>query len=160
MISVWVYNFLKDEDLCLVDYIPLQTKNDLNLPEVSLCFTGRSPFIQQKLTDFGTNSWHYYYHLTGNNFNESLTKIDYNEITLNLEDYLKHTWIVLKNARQLYVPSSNVTIHVTANDFNEGVLRKCLSIYTKRDAIIVLIGSKDILGYILLDTNTNLFYVS
>ena len=128
MISVWVCNFLKDEDLCLVDYKTIQTTNELDFPVVSLCFMGTSSFIQQRLEDLGTTTWKYNYHLKGKGFNESLTKVDYNQVTINLEDYYNRSVLVLKNGTPLQVPPSNVTIQVAASDFSNRIFRKCFSI--------------------------------
>ena len=47
MISVWVDQFMRDEDLCLVDYRAFKPENDVDFPEVSFCFA--DPIIEDEL---------------------------------------------------------------------------------------------------------------
>ena len=74
MIIIWVIRFMKDEDLCLVEYKPFRDASDVELPDVSFCF--KDPFDERKLNSLGTTSHAYHEHLIGNSFNESLAHIN------------------------------------------------------------------------------------
>ena len=46
MISFWVYKYVKDDDLCLVDYKSFKDDDsDVDLPTLSLCIF--TPFIEE-----------------------------------------------------------------------------------------------------------------
>lgn len=132
MISLWIHNYMQDENLCLVDYRPLENTDDLEFPELSLCLLYDNPFIKDKFTDLNTTKRKYRKHLKGSNFNENLTKIDYNEVTINLQDYYKRTALIPKNGthRPGYSKYGNVSIRATANDFTMSKFRKCFTIDT------------------------------
>ena len=89
LVSVWVHKFMKDEDLCLVEYKSLGTTTDTYLPDVSLCI--QYPFLDEKLNDLGTNTTAYYKHLSGDDFNENLLSINYTNVTFDLEKYYHGT---------------------------------------------------------------------
>ena len=130
MVSLWVHKYMQDGDLCLVDYKALENTVDLEFPDVSLCFLLENAFIQDKLTDLNTTTWNYIHHLWGNLFNENLTKIDYNEVTLNLQDYYERTVVTYRNGTHNLSQSADVSIHETTNDFTMGLFRKCFTIDT------------------------------
>ena len=85
MVSVWIHTFMKDEDLCLVEYKSFRSTTDIDLPDVSLCVN--LPFLDQKLKDLGTNTSEYYNHLAGDYINVNLANINYNDVTFSLENY-------------------------------------------------------------------------
>ena len=64
MISYWMYKYYNDEDLCLVDYKPIQELQEESLPVLSLCYY--HPFIKDKQLNTTFNESHYVEHLRGN----------------------------------------------------------------------------------------------
>ena len=97
-----------------------------------MCLLEDHLFITNKLTYLNTTKSQYIRHLLGNHFIEKLTKIDYNEVTINLEDYFKRTVLIYKNGTFAKIArSADVSIHVTANDFTMNMFRKCFTIDTK-----------------------------
>ena len=127
MISVWFRKYLKNEDLCLVDYIDFNNSTDIEHPELSLCFV--SPFIDQNLENFGVHSNEYVDHLAGASFIENLTKIDYTNVTFNLEEYYVSTDIKYENGEN---SSIDAEIHPTFNGFWYDVFMKCFSVDSKK----------------------------
>ena len=69
MISVWFKKYLKDEDLCLVDYIDFKTTTEIEHPKLSLCYI--NPFIDQNFEKFGIDYNEYINHLRGDVFNKN-----------------------------------------------------------------------------------------
>ena len=96
MVAYWFYIFgIKDESLCLVDYKKVEETEENELPVVSFCF--RSPFLDEKLREINPNisSDLYERYLRGGVFDERLSKIMYDNVTFNLENYLgksETTW--------------------------------------------------------------------
>ena len=126
MVSVWVHKFMKDEDLCLVEYKSLKITTDIELPDVSLCI--KDPFIEQKLNDLGTNTSAYLKHLSGDDFNEHLASINYTDVTLNLGQYYNRTRI-LYNGKFSY--NTEGEIQSRLNAFHYGLFLKCYGLGLK-----------------------------
>ena len=84
----WSCKYAKDEDTSLVSYT-LYAKSEAKdiYPVLSFCF--RNPFIKEKLEDFGINNEKEYLNfLEGKSFFADFSKIPYDNITLQLNDYL------------------------------------------------------------------------
>ena len=124
MIILWVQNFMRDEDLCLVDYKSFSDENGIEFPQVSYCFV--DPFIEYKFKDLGINTTTYIRHLSGEDYNENLTHINHTDVTLNLQSYLNNTSVGYGNV-SVY-DHVDVDIHTTYNGFRFGQFVKCFSI--------------------------------
>ena len=127
MVSIWFKKYLKDEDLCLVDYIDFENSTEIEHPELSFCFV--HPFLDQNLEKFGVDSNEYVEHLKGETFIENLTKIDYTNVTLNLEEYYTSTSITYENGEYSFIDAD---IHQTFNGFWYDPFVKCFSVYSKK----------------------------
>lgn len=130
MISVWFHKFLKDEDLCLVEYKSLKFINDIELPDVSLCI--QEPLLEQNLNELGTNTREYLKHLSGDEFKERLISINYTNVTLNLENYYKRT-TVLYSGTVDNDTEGQITSRLSA--FYYGVFMKCYGIDIKTSTL-------------------------
>ena len=75
IISLWVNKFMKDEDLCLVEYKSVKSTPGIELPDVSFCM--EKPLLEKKLNELGTNTIDYINHLSAKDYNENLTSINY-----------------------------------------------------------------------------------
>ena len=127
MISVWFKKYLKDEDLCLVDYTNFGNTTDIEHPELSLCFL--HPFIDQNLEKRGVNSNKYLNHLRADPFIENFPNIDYTNVTFNLEEYYVSTGIAYENGSD---SSIDTGIHQTFNGFWYDQFMKCFSVDSKK----------------------------
>ena len=127
MIIVWINKFLIDEDLCLVDYKPFQSNDHLEPPDMSFCFY--HPFIDENLKWLGINSTTYYHHLTGKRFDSTLTKIDHNNVTIDLKEYFYLTVVGYKNGSRQ--KRTDVSIDSNFNGFWYDFFMKCFTINLK-----------------------------
>ena len=66
MVIYWIFKFIKDEDLCLVDYKLYKQAEEEDLPTLTLCIN--NPFIEERISriDDNLNSSHYIDYLEGN----------------------------------------------------------------------------------------------
>ena len=81
----WTYKYSKNEDTSLVGYTHyLESKSD-QYPVLSFCF--KNPFLKGKLENHGINETLYLEFLKGKYFSLAYMDIDYNDITINLNDY-------------------------------------------------------------------------
>lgn len=129
MISFWMVKYFKDEDLCLVDYKSIQDFEDESLPALSICFY--NPFIESKLRqiDQTINGTSYLEYLRGNIFDEKFKRIDYENVTLNLKQYVALITVGWKNGTTMdYLPSEAqeiVQVEATFNGFIYGAFTHC-----------------------------------
>ena len=129
MISVWVQKYIKDDDLCLVDYKSFSDTIDIELPEVSICFLNM--FNEEKLFQLGTNKTAYLKYLTGSDFSGKLANINYNNVTINFEEMYTKTHVQYKD-NSVGNKDKKVMIVKSVNDeYFTGILRKCFTINTK-----------------------------
>ena len=98
MVSYWVYRFwIEDADVITIDYKGFETIDDAELPVLSICF--ENPFLDKKLKEINAdiNQTSYLSYLKGDIFDEKFNDISYENVTLNLSDFLLGTDIVWKN---------------------------------------------------------------
>ena len=126
MISVWLKKYLKDEDLCLVDYVSFKNNTKIEHPLLSFCFM--HPFIDQNLEEFGVNSNAYLNHLKATPFIENLTKIDFRNVTINLKDYYLSTGISYWNGEHSFIDAD---MHPAFIGFWYDQFMKCFSVDSK-----------------------------
>ena len=102
MIGYWFYKYeFEDRDIGIVDYVPLEDANDIELPIATICLL--DPFLDSKLkeTDPTINSTIYVDYLAGTTFREELHRIDYDKVTLNISHYFE-------NAAEVWNPEFDV----------------------------------------------------
>ena len=82
--------YLKNEDVCLVSFKRFNDHPDYVYPTITICII--NPVQQHKLNKFGNESVvnisSYTMHLKGELNNEILQNIPFDEVTVDLEDYL------------------------------------------------------------------------
>ena len=129
MFGLWIKKYIDDEDVCLVDYQPFTEVPDQLVPELSICF--RHPFLQEKFKglEFDVNASTYLEHLTGKVFQQPYNQIDYNNITLNLEDYFLSKRVVWRNGS--ISSNTNVELRSTFSGFIHYFFVKCFTTDTK-----------------------------
>jgi hypothetical protein len=97
VILYWVYLFSLNEDLSNVDNkLFYETKHDV-FPVLSLCF--KNPFSEGKLkmTGTGINATSYLKFLNGEYFSSEMKDIDYENITMDISEYLKEIYVLWRN---------------------------------------------------------------
>lgn len=87
MTSFWLYKYLKDEDLVQVDVKPFEMLLKSQYPMLSFCFW--NPFIEQRLKFYNTSltNQRYLDILKGEEFYNGIEKIDFDDVTLDLENF-------------------------------------------------------------------------
>ena len=101
----WIYKFALNEDLSAVYYKEYYDYKDDTYPSMSMCF--RNPFRSFKI-DHGEqfNHSNLENYLSGKGSME-MANIVYEDITLQLDDYLINYWIRWRNGSEsLYLPST------------------------------------------------------
>lgn len=131
MISRWIEKYMKDEDLCLVDYRSFRNSSDLVVPDLSVCLT--NPFIDKELQKWGVPSEDYVNHLRAYPFNQSLAKINFTNVTVNLENDYMSTFLMNENG-SIYSPTE-VNIRSTFTGFLFDQFMKCFTVDTKKESM-------------------------
>ena len=128
MMSLWIEKYMKDEDLCLVDYRSFKNRSDMELPKLSLCLT--QPFIDHNLENLGVSTKEYLDHLKGESFNQSLAQINFTNVTINLENYYISTSVVYEDG----TTSTSIDAHIysTFTGFFYGSFAKCFTVDTNK----------------------------
>ena len=120
MISYWIYKFVvEDQDVGLVDYESLDD-SEIDLPLASICI--RNPFLGKKLTsiDVYLNATKYLKHLSGDLSDDQLENADYENLTINLNNYFVDAKVHFLNGSVVRtLPTSN-SHAVTFNGFVYG----------------------------------------
>lgn len=118
MVSYWIYKFtIEDRDIGVVDYVSFEEAEDVLLPVVSVCFA--NPFFKEKLNEANpnTNITAYLKYLKGDVLNEKFEYIDYENVTLDLENYFSHSLIKLSNGTLIREMSLKFKHKVIFNGF-------------------------------------------
>ena len=84
-----VHQYIKDEDVARIEFAEFNAEEDNIYPTITLCFP--SPLIEEKLSSYGEGITveTYSAFLTGqnNSWDERMAKIDYDDVSINIEDY-------------------------------------------------------------------------
>lgn len=81
-----INTFLQDNDVSLVNFKKFNSDKDAVYPSVSLCFG--NPFLKEQLVLLGSNVSSYVNFLTGNEWDETLVRIDYDKVTVDISQYV------------------------------------------------------------------------
>ena len=123
VIIFWMHKcYYQDDDLCLVDYSSIK-EDEVSLPVLSLCFENR--FSEEKLKKISPNLNASYYleYLKGNVIDENLTRVDYEDVSFKLSDYLVSYEARLNNGRKVTFIESSPYQHPIYETYNGFFLR-------------------------------------
>ena len=83
-----LYKYTLDEDVSLVAFVKFNDDKQKVYPAITFCFW--NPFYNQKLKRYGTgiNTSTYSYFLQGILWDDRMVSIDYDDVTVSLEDYV------------------------------------------------------------------------
>ena len=88
MVGYWFHKYeIEDRDIGVVDYQSFAEANEVDFPVPYLCFL--NPFLKKKFKDIDAevNVTAYLQYLKGDIFDKSFRNIDYQNVTLDLEEY-------------------------------------------------------------------------
>ena len=132
MVFYWIFEFaITDEDLSVVDYKNFHQESSISIPEVSLCI--ENPFIEEKLKEINSTltTSKYINFLKGDIFDDKLKNIDYENVTINLSNFLLHSTVTWNNGSILMYNSLNDTVnhgtYTTFNGFLHNKFVKCFA---------------------------------
>ena len=102
-----IYEYFLNENISLVEYQSFQEFGRSGYPSISMCIL--NPFVKEKLQKHGPgiNISSYVMFLNGSLSDESLAAIDYDEVTISLNDFVNWYWIQLSNGTRLHIPLHN-----------------------------------------------------
>jgi len=129
MIGYWFYKFeVEDRDIGVVDYVWLRDATEVKYPAASICF--RDPFIDGKIKEVESSITRKSYgqYLKGWTYSNQYRKIDYQNVTLNVNDYFlfaEEQWINETRFRNISVPVEHVEVF---NGLHDGAFLKCFLI--------------------------------
>ena len=105
-----LYKYTLDEDVSLVGYVKFNDDIYKRYPAITLCFW--NPFYNEKLKTYGPgiNTTTYSYFLQGRLWDDRMASIDYDDVTVSLEDYMT----------EIGVQFGNFTIGIWKDKFNQG----------------------------------------
>ena len=128
MIAYWAYKFkIEDRDIGVVDFVMLDENRDAKLPLVSQCF--KNPFLNNKIRRniSEINASKYLQYLKGEIFDEKFHQIDYENVSMKLEDYFLYGQVKLLNETNFRNYSSKFVHKEIFNgiDHYDGFFTKC-----------------------------------
>ena len=134
MIGYWLYKFvIEDRDVGVVDYELMEKAKDVEYPVPAFCF--QDPFVENRLKIYGPsiNRTAYSRYLKGEMFNDELAKVDYENVTMNLNDHFLFAEVKLTNTswRSIQLKHKNIFNGI----FNNGDFFKCYAPELNKDVI-------------------------
>ena len=83
-----VYQYILDEDVARIGFKEFNSENDHIYPAVTMCFP--RPLVEQKFKKYGDgiNANTYSSFLRGIHWDNRMTHINYDDVSINFEDYL------------------------------------------------------------------------
>ena len=122
MVSYWIYKFTVEDGV--VDYESLD-KTEIGFPLVSLCF--KYPFLGNELKKINQSfsRLSYLQYLKGDIHDDQYEKIDYKNVTMDLDDYFIKSVFKLSNDSTSRTSFAKPAHKVIFNGFYAGKFRKC-----------------------------------
>lgn len=133
MVGYWFYKFgIEDRDIGVVDYVSLDKTKDFKRPDFAICF---SHFILvNKLIEANPNVTPamYFHYLIGNNAYDQFLNIDYENVTLDLKNYLIKNMIKDSNGNFIRLNSYDLIHKTIFNGFHKNGFVKCFTTAIKQ----------------------------
>ena len=97
MTVYWLYKYLKDEDLAQVDFKRSESILEANRPMLSFCVW--NPIVESKLLRYNGSlkGQNYIEILEGEQSYNGIDNIDFDDVTINLNEYLLGDYIKFRN---------------------------------------------------------------
>ena len=86
-----VHKYCLDDDLAEINFQTFNDQEHAIYPSITLCFMGPDIFLKNKLKRFGTSisQSKYSNFLQGVVWDDTMRDIDFDEVTINIKDYLE-----------------------------------------------------------------------
>ena len=103
-----LHGYLQDDNLSEITFTKFNKDESSPYPELTLCL--QNPFLEDKLKDLGTgiNSSTYRQYLQGELWDDRMVDVDFDNVTINLENYLLHARVY--TATPYYFEKMNFSI--------------------------------------------------
>ena len=95
MCAYWGHKFTLNKDYSVITYKKFDGEVGDIHPTISFCL--KNPFLKNRLAGYGVNISSYLSFLKGHHFAESMLNIDYNNVTIDISDYIKGYRIYFRN---------------------------------------------------------------
>ena len=129
MVGYWFYKFLvEDRDIGIVDYEPLLSESQIDLPLASICIV--NPFLEEKikLVDAQHNGTTYFEYLKGDIDAPEFQGTHYENLTLDLNDYLLTVALEYRNgSRNLTLKPNRKHKVIFSGIYHRAKFAKCFS---------------------------------
>ena len=120
MVGYWFYKFQKNEDKTIIEIKSEKRIGKIPYPEVTFCI--RNPFLNEKLAEASNDldSKTYLKYLKGDVlYNDSYANIKFDQVTLNLHDYIEDLEFKWKNVSiDNCTNTQNCRFVIAKNNFN------------------------------------------
>ena len=129
MIGYWFYKYeIEDRDIGVVDYMSLEDAKDVDFPLATLCI--KNPFLVDKLNQTvpGTTQTKYLKYLNGEYWKDAYKTINYQSITIDLNDYFTYAQEKRKTDSNWRNSSLLFYHREVFNGFYQSYFIKCFSI--------------------------------
>ena len=169
MVGFWVYKFtIEDRDIGIVDYVSMAEAYDIDLPMPYMCF--ETPVLHNTLQAIEStiNASKYLKYLKGEIYDKRFVEVNYEEVTLQLENYFLNAKIILFDGNVMPNKSREFTSNHIFSGVEEGLFLKCFEIkwghkaddQSKQVKKILLTYNKTKLINDLLDSTKSTFLIS
>ena len=129
MVGFWALKFYRNEDVSAIEYISFDSLKDIAHPELSICLT--RPYIYQILfsySDANVSVDEYDVYLHGRTkFLTEYTKIDFNNVTLNLIEYFEYVELLMRNGTSVMCKSLESCPYVRFKNSFNGFISRLIS---------------------------------
>ena len=116
MVSYWIYKFgIEDRDIGVVDYIPITESEDIERPNLAICLS--FPILEKRFENYNFSSIEYYRYLKGDIFDRKFLEIDYENITLDIQDYFRDGILTFFNSTRIRLNETDLKHEVIFNGF-------------------------------------------
>ena len=106
MIVFWISQFQKDEDVSFIEYQDVDTSINLKYPEISICadiiyeYEEIQKIISSKTLNVSFKDYHNYLN-HNDNYKYEYSKISFDDVTINLLDYVKTVSFRMRDTGQM-----------------------------------------------------------
>ena len=138
MCSYCIYNYHLNEDVAQIEYRTFQETAEDIYPQASLCF--RDHLSTEKLLKYQINESAYLRHVKGEHIIEEFSNISYNDVTIDLAEYVAERWFLWRNGSwniQAISEFGSGTYDISYIGNVIGIFVKCFAIQVPNDKSII-----------------------
>lgn len=128
MTIIWIHKYYLNDDFIEIDYRKYSDSKDVKKPMLSLCFW--KPVIEKKLKAYDKNFTlnDYYDFLKGRKYTKGMENVDFNNVSINLNHFLKQTGVLSEHREPVIYESPDFEdgfLDITYSGFKYDNLIKC-----------------------------------